>query len=872
MKKKFSLRQSAFLLLLFFYSLGMFFQAEGQKNSLRAQEKKCAKIVLLWKVSGNNKTFAYGASDQVFSPLDTLVAASSVPCTLKVFDGAGNNYVILPVDSMVQFRVGGVLGIHKALFFNSSGDTIHRLPFRVEAVTKIDDNGPFRELFALLYKGMCVYSADGTESYIFRGRKYKVFVPWVLDNDQTNKGMQYFSPCGSDMVDLFSEVQREDGMIYSFIRNSERPGYYDLAYGSTNFVKRFDTVLFVRQPNENHVEYLFVNLLYQCWKASGNSQWMQSKLSSAARALDYSVNDTLRWSKKFQLLKRPYTIDSWDFQVDDEYTPKDALTPTMCVVPGKTKFGIFYGDNTGYAQACEQLAEMYRFTGDSVAAKKFEQRAEEIRKRLNALAWNGRFFTHFIDEDPAVKRNLGVDEKSQISQSNAYSINRGLPYEQNVAIIQTYLDLKNHLPPGSPGEWYAIYPPFERGFGGHNEKWQYMNGGVAGHAAGELARGCFANGYEWYGSDILLRLLDLGKKYGNGSRIWFSYTGAYPPPPPDPVYTPIDIRKAANMSIFDRPAKGTLSWMNEREGNDMRNLPSGEQVFGSINFKIPDPASNSGRIVIGLSNQKGFRQQAVIPVKKKAGMVCLLHTVSQAGSEGIAGSLVFQYSDGTSAAQYIVNGKHVTGWWFPELNTPMAGVAWRGINGVSNDVGVCWAAILNPYPDKEIKNLVFRCSDDRGKWAILAVSLADRQKYIPPPPQSYGGPDNWAAALGMAALVEGLSGVTDKGIAFSHPEIAPRWQSAKRDTAVVIIRYAASDGYVAYAYSHNPAMRIINLECTGSGENASVHLLLPEQIANISVINANGDKIPFTISEKGESHYVDFTLPLKQVNSCEIKY
>jgi hypothetical protein len=32
---------------------------------------------------------------------------------------------------------------------------------------------------------------------------------------------------------------------------------------------------------------------------------------------------------------------------------------------------------------------------------------------------NGHFFTHFIDEDPSVKRNLGVDEKSQISQSNA---------------------------------------------------------------------------------------------------------------------------------------------------------------------------------------------------------------------------------------------------------------------------------------------------------------------------------------------------------------------------------------------------------------------------------------------------------------------
>ncbi len=128
------------------------------------------------------------------------------------------------------------------------------------------------------------------------------------------------------------------------------------------------------------------------------------------------------------------------------------------------------------------------------------------------LSWNGRFYTHFIDEDPSVKRNLGVDEKSQIAQGNMYSINRGLTHEMDVAIINTYLDLQKHLPAGSPGEWYAIYPPFEKGFGQHNQKWQYMNGGVAGHAAGELARGAYENGYEDYGSDILKKLYQAWKR------------------------------------------------------------------------------------------------------------------------------------------------------------------------------------------------------------------------------------------------------------------------------------------------------------------------------------------------------------------------
>ena len=31
--------------------------------------------------------------------------------------------------------------------------------------------------------------------------------------------------------------------------------------------------------------------------------------------------------------------------------------------------------------------------------KNIEQRGDEISERLNKLAWNGKFFTHFIDED-----------------------------------------------------------------------------------------------------------------------------------------------------------------------------------------------------------------------------------------------------------------------------------------------------------------------------------------------------------------------------------------------------------------------------------------------------------------------------------------
>ena len=246
---------------------------------------------------------------------------------------------------------------------------------------------------------------------------------------------------------------------------------------------------------------------------------MEKNLDCAARALDYSVTDSLRWSRRFQLLKRAYCIDSWDFQVDDEYTPSAPLSPTMMLVPGKTKFGIFFGDNTGYYDACNQLSEMFEHAGHTEQAVVYKERGKKILERLVELSWNGRFFTHFIDDDPSVKRDLGVDEKSQIAQGNMYSINRGLPHSMNVAIINTYLGLRKNLPPGSPGEWYSIYPPFEKGFGTHDAKWQYMNGGVAGHAMGELARGAYENGFEDYASDIMKRMLDLAKQYREPSLV-----------------------------------------------------------------------------------------------------------------------------------------------------------------------------------------------------------------------------------------------------------------------------------------------------------------------------------------------------------------
>lgn len=808
---------------------------------------------------------------KVVHPLEQLIVICNTEGILSVKDGIGREYLKCKATPEMTFTVGGSLGKHTITLKDAKNRILAASSFNVDAETKIDDQGKISELFNLLHSGMLVYSPTGYEEVKWNGKTYRYFVPWVLDNNNTMKGMQYFSPYSRDLVDLFRETQESNGRIWSFVDKGNESDYFETAYTPINCFRKDKDAFFVRQPNENHVEYNYVNMMYQHWKASGDTDWMKKNLDCAARALDYCVTDSVRWSKRFQLLKRPYCIDSWDFQVDDEYTPFAYISPTMVLVPGKTKFGIFFGDNTGYYEACNQLAEMFNYAGSTDKSAIYYHRGKDILDRLTKLSWNGKFFTHFIDEDPSVKRNLGVDEKSQIAQGNMYSINRGISHEMDVAIIKTYLNLKENLPVGSPGEWYSIYPPFEKGFGSHNAKWQYMNGGVAGHAAGELARGAYENGYEDYASDILYRLLDLGQKYGN--KIWFSYTGSIPLPPAKPHFKPVDLTSQANMDLWDKGGKSVFTWMNtNRPSNDMRGLPTGEQIFNNIKFKVINPDQNQRKSAVAVSILPGFPRQTEVAVNDSAKTIYLLHSSSDNVPSNVAGAIQFIYADGTEASRYLMKGKEVTNWWFSSLNTDRSGVAWSGPNPVSSKVGVCWAAIDNPKPEKKIAKLVIQAPLEGGIYVVLGITLADKTHYIKPKGESFGGPDNWAAALGMAALVEGLAGVQNKGLAYSEVTLSPRWNSASINSAKVTIRFSASDGYFAYRFKNYSAKKQMEILLTGSGNDLNVHLLLPKGISSASSVISGGQKIQFTASETEGSHYIDFKIKLPNVQNITINY
>lgn len=468
----------------------------------------------------------------VFAPLERVTVLVKGKGTLSVTDGAGHEYVRRAARPRTTFTVGGALGEHTVSLTPAGGRPPEVLTFRVDCSTQMtDSSGRFTSLFSMLVHTM-THGFEGKTDVVFNGRFYRFLVNWVRDHVHTLKGMKYFDGDLRSAMELWRDSQREDGMIWDNVHEATPATIkrHQPLYGYDDFMRVYplnkEKVLeFARAPMESDTEYLYVEGIYNTWKATGDDEWMKGMLDSAVRAYRYAMTSAYHWSKKYKLIKRPRTIDTWDFMSDYDQAMAGGLD---IVLPGKTVFGIMHGDNTGFAAGCRCLAEMLDRAGKRSEAAKYRNLERDMRRRLNKVAWNGRFFTHHVLEDRRRHVDLGVDGSKQVSLSNAYALNRGIKHSQCVAIIKEYQRLRRRLPKGAPAEWYAIYPPFGKGYK-RIPKWQYVNGGVTTIVAGELARGAFQHGFEDYGADILQRVRRLAG--GHKGYLHCCFRGAAPERP-----------------------------------------------------------------------------------------------------------------------------------------------------------------------------------------------------------------------------------------------------------------------------------------------------------------------------------------------------
>jgi hypothetical protein len=339
-----------------------------------------------------------------------------------------------------------------------------------------------------------------------------------------------------------------------------------------------------------------------------------------------------------------------------------------------------------------------------------------------------------------------------------------------------------------------------------------------------------------------------------------TYRGKMPEPPAR-SFTSLDIAAEANIDLRCPSPGDVIGWAGEQPGNDLASLPTGRQEFAGIPFEVIDPAENERRAAIGISSREGFHDACEVPVGAQAASVYLLHT---AGGENPIGRFEVHYADGTSEGQYVMKGRHLNGWWLPSdphgsrRHDPVARVAWWGPNDIFPNVGCYVYGWDNPHPEREIDRLVFRASENGAFWPVLGVTLCDAPVFFPPSDLSFGIPDNWGAAAVVYALLEGLAGVVDTGVAFDSALVAPRWSAAEVDAAEVAVRYRASGGYVGYRYGASTEK--IRVELASSALSTELRLLLPEG-RRPAAVTVDGEEVEVSTERIESSDYV--TVPLQ---------
>src|SRR5262249_24813460 len=162
-------------------------------------------------------------------------------------------------------------------------------------------------------------------------------------------------------------------------------------------------------------------------------------------------------------------------------------------------------------------------------------------------------------------------------------------------------------------------------------------------------------------------------------------------------FTAVDLQPQANQKLADNFGSG-------REGNNLAELPKGEQTFEGVKFKIED-----GLIQLGSKLLKEQRPDKVegIKVGKTFAKLHILHArcygngtaIGQEGKEGdplfvpddtLIGEYKVHYEDGSTEVIPVAYGQDVRDWWFTDNSKGVARgkVAWKGDNELAKSL-VC---------------------------------------------------------------------------------------------------------------------------------------------------------------------------------------
>ena len=352
---------------------------------------------------------------------------------------------------------------------------------------------------------------SGRHTVFVEGKAIPVYKNWIRDHVHTMKAFRHWEFDLRPYLDFTLEHQRPDGSYYELIKQMDDLHWSYVAEDDVVFFPE-DNLYLARLDIESDVEYLVVEGAAEYYKATADRRWLRRNIRKLEKGIQYSTSHPKRWDSELGLVKRAYTIDTWDFTCE-KTSPSDRR------ITRDTPMAVMHGDNSGVYQAMNQLAWMNEELGHRTKAEQWREKARTLRENAFNHLWNGKFFTH---EFPLGCPSADDKEDIRMSLSNTYDINRGFTtLEQSRSIVEEYMLRRDTT--SAFAEWFTIDPPYVPCFGEvtvHPAN-RYVNGCITSFTAGELAKAAFSCGYEAYGWDILRRLYELMAE--DGGEIYFLY-------------------------------------------------------------------------------------------------------------------------------------------------------------------------------------------------------------------------------------------------------------------------------------------------------------------------------------------------------------
>ena len=184
------------------------------------------------------------------------------------------------------------------------------------------------------------------------------------------------------------------------------------------------------------------------------------------------------------------------------------------------------------------------------------------------------------------------------------------------------------------------------------------------------------------------------------------------------------------------------SQLKAKHGNDLRNLPTGENERAGVPFYVLPHDQNQGMGAISLSNvrvlpdgrevgHRGDLPTVVekIPVRRRVGRLAFLHMagfshkLSQYAKPRMA-EYVVNYRNGGRDVIPVRSGQEVVNWWTDwARDLPNAKLAWKGGNLRTDKVAVFMVEWVNPFPERAVESVTFRsCANPAWGPTLIALS------------------------------------------------------------------------------------------------------------------------------------------------------